>query len=62
MTNQLIPLSGPVGPNQRNKPDDVFLITVALASLKPTPGQRTFCDDRIDRHYTPKVALAIRAF
>ena len=42
MTNQLIPLSGPVGPGQRNKPDDVFLIKAALATLKPTPGQQTF--------------------
>ena len=62
MTNQLIPLSGPVGPGQRNKHDDVFLIRAALATLKPTPGQRTFYDDRVDRHYTPKVAVAIRAF
>ena len=62
MTNQLIPLSGPVGPGQRNKPDDEFLIRAALATLKPTPGQRTFYDDRVDRHYTPKVAVAIRAF
>ena len=62
MTTQLIPLSGPVGPGQRNKPDDVFLIKAALATLKPTPGQRTFYDDRVDRHYTPKVAVAIRAF
>ena len=62
MTNNLIPLSGPVGPGQRNKPDDVFLIRAALATLKPTPGQRTFYDDRVDRHYTPKVAVATRAF
>ena len=62
MTNNLIPLSGPVGPGQRNKPDHVFLIKAALATLKPTPGQRTFYDDRVDRHYTPKVAVAIRAF
>ena len=62
MTNQLIPLSGPVGPGQRNKPDHVFLIKAALATLKPTPGQRTFYDDRVDRHYTPKVAVAICAF
>ena len=42
MTNQLIPLSGSFGPGQRNKPDDVFLIKAALATLKPTPGQQTF--------------------
>ena len=62
MTNNLIPLSGPVGPGQRNKPDDVFLIMAALATLKPTPGQQAFYDDCVDRYYTPKVAVAIRAF
>ena len=62
MTNQLIPLSGPVGPGQRNKPDDVFLIKAALATLTPTPGQRTFYDDPVDHYYMPKVAVAIRAF
>ena len=62
MTNQFIPLSGPGAPGQRNKPDDVFLIKAALATLKPTPGRRTFYDDRVDHHYTPKVAVAIRAF
>ena len=40
----------------------MFLIKAALATLKPTPGQRTFYDDHVDRHYTPKVAVATRAF
>ena len=65
MTTRLIPLSGPVGPGQPNEPDDKFLIRAALATLatlKPTPGQQTFYNDRVDRHYTPKVAVAIRAF
>ena len=62
MTNQLIPLSGPVDPGQRNKPDHMFLIWAALANLKPAPGQRTFYDNCVGRHYTHKVAVATRVF
>ena len=62
MTNPHIPLSAPVDPGKCNKPDYLFLIRVALATLKPTPDQRTFYDNRLDRHYTPKVAIAIRVF
>ena len=61
MINQLILFSGPVDTDQRTKPDNVFLIRGSLATLKPTPGQRTIYYDCVNRHRTPKVAVVIRA-